>query len=107
MLWYYAQAHCHAIGGHLVAFETPEEYFNISAQIPNGINYYIGLNDMKTEGKYVWEHSGEELGYDQFWRSGEPQGYNHEDCVIMRSGTWTDVKCDKQYHSSYFFCEFE
>ena len=101
-----AQAHCHAIGGHLLALETKEEYDSISANIPNE-RYHFGLNDLKDEGKYVWEHSGHEVGTYQPWDQGEPTDAWYEDCCFLRQSdeSWHDVSCSQRY-LFYFICEF-
>ena len=102
--WLDAQAHCHAIGGHLAAFETEEEFSSISNYIPNG-RHHFGLNDRKEEMKYVWEHSGQELGTYQPWDEGEPSDRWSEDCCYLDQGRWHDIRC-KQDFSYHFICEF-
>ena len=103
--WLDAQAHCHAIGGHLAAFETEEEFSSISNYIPNE-RYHFGLNDLKEERKYVWEHSGQELGTYQPWARWEPSNVWYEDCGFLERGRWKDMKCIPHY-SYHFICEFE
>ena len=100
--WLAAQAHCRAIDGHLLALETKEEYDSISAIISNGA-YSFGLNDIKVERKYVWEHSGQELGTYQPWSTNEPTNTGYEDCGLFYYGRWVDVRCS---YSVYFICEF-
>ena len=100
-----AQAHCHAIGGHLLALETKEEYDSISAHIPNE-RHHFGLSDLKEEGKYVWEHSGQELGTYQPWDLGEPSDAWSEDCGYLKQGRWNDMRCKPGY-LYHFICEFE
>ena len=104
LLWFDNQAHCHAIGGHLVAFETQEEFTAIWAHIPAG-GYHLGLNDLKEEGKRTWEHSGQEVGAYQAWAPNEPSNYPNEDCGSMTPYGWYDVPCPS-HHVYYFICEF-
>ena len=100
--WLDAQAHCHAIDGHLLALETKEEYDSISVHISNGF-YIFGLNDIKVERKYVWEHSGQELGTYRPWSTREPSNAGYEDCGLFNYGRWVDMRCR---YSFPFMCEF-
>ena len=100
--WHDAQAHCHAIGGHLAAFETEEEYSSISAHIPRG-RHIFGLNDLKEERKHVWEHSGQQLGTYRPWARGEPNNWGNEDCASLNRGIWQDMRCS---YTMPFICEF-
>ena len=102
--WFDAQAHCHAIRGHLVAYETEEEFSSISNHIPDGA-YQFGLNDLKVERKYVWEHSGQELGTYQAWAPNEPSNLGHQDCGTFNTRGWYDMRCNPRF-SYYFICEF-
>ena len=103
--WFDAQAHCHAIGGHLLALETEEEFTSISSHIPDG-SYQFGLNDLKEEGKYVWEHSGQELGTYRPWGPFEPSNLDSQDCGSLATNGWYDVLCTSQF-SYHFICEFD
>ena len=102
--WFDAGAHCPAIGGHIAAFETEEEFSSISAHIPDE-RYHFGLNDVKEEGKYVWAHSGQELGTYQPWAPSEPHDVWYEDCAFLEAGRWKEMQCDP-YYSYHFICEF-
>ena len=99
-----AQAHCRAIGGHLLALETEEEFSSISAYVPNE-HHHLGFNDLKEERKYVWEHSGQELGTYQPWARWEPSNRWYEDCSTIVHGKWYDDRCFP-HHSYHFICEF-
>ena len=103
VLWHDAQAHCYAIGGHLAAFETQEEYSSISAHIPQG-RHHFGLNDLKVERKHVWEHSGQQLGTYRPWFRGEPNNSGNEDCGCIDNGKWLDIQCPSNAYP--FICEF-
>ena len=101
--WLDAQAHCHAIGGHLAAFETKEEFSSISNHIPTG-RHIFGLNDLKVERKHVWEHSGQGLGTYRPWFRGEPNNSGNEDCGCIDNGKWLDIQCPSYAYP--FICEF-
>ena len=104
LLWFDNQAHCHAIGGHLVAFETQEEFTAIWAHIPAG-GYHLGLNDLKEEGKYVWEHSGQEVGTYRPWARYEPSNWDNQDCGAFGNTGWSDVPCSPPFLYQVI-CEF-
>jgi len=60
---------------------------------------WIGLNDMRAEGQWVWD-SGEPVTYVN-WAAGEPNDVRgNEDCVEVlathRRG-WNDNQCDQRF----------
>jgi hypothetical protein len=59
--------------------------------------YWIGLTDKETEGKFVWTSTGKEANY-TYWKKGEPNGDENEDCVhlesYMNDRKWNDRSCD-------------
>ena len=69
-----------------------------------GQHGWIGFNDKKTEGKWVWDHT---IGVPFVkWQAGEPNnvgGGEGEDCAEMYRGmTWNDNRCSVQRP---FVCE--
>jgi hypothetical protein len=66
-----AVTECTNRGGYLVSITTMEEQVVVDA-ITNATSFWIGLNDIVTEGAYVWE-SGETFGFSA-WNTaaGEP-----------------------------------
>ena len=59
--------------------------------------YWIGLSDIRREGKFVWQQSQRPLGpWGGKWHGGEPSGLR-EDCVQMHvqfgEWGWNDSKC--------------
>ena len=105
MRWYNAWAYCHAIHGHLAAFETEEEYSSISSHIPPDVPHHFGLNDLIEEGKYIWEHSRQEVGPYTAWAEGEPHNRSREDCGALYNGTWLATTCSISQNYT-FICEF-
>ena len=63
---------------------------------------WIGLNDMDTEGVYVWADGS----YSHYapWYSGQPDDYERsEDCVnTWNSDSWSDASCTTT--RTCFFC---
>lgn len=63
-------------------------------------HWWIGANDRKEEGKWIWEHSGNEVAYNN-WRVGEPNDFGGQDCGLiwfLKDGfapmsTWDDEVC--------------
>jgi hypothetical protein len=91
-----AVAACQArAGSHLVSITTLEEQTVVDA-ISNATSFWIGLNDVTTEGAYVWE-SPEPFSY-AAWSvpNGEPDGAADpvQDCASLRDDSaWYDGQC--------------
>ena len=72
------------------------------------VNIWIGVNDIATEGTWVYDSTGLEVTYFN-WGSGsstmEPNGGNGENCVkhSFQDWTWFDVNCSRIYP---VVCEF-
>ena len=68
--------------------------------LAGGKNVFIGLNDNKTEGVFVWS-DGSTVTYEN-WEDNEPNdGFNMSDCVILDGsssrGKWNDTPCIMWY----------
>ncbi|XP_026088298.1 C-type lectin domain family 4 member F-like [Carassius auratus] len=115
MDWSSSRAFCVSKGADLVTITSQTEQVFLASKIKAW--YWIGLNDLETEGHWVWvnNQSLNEIGV-QFWhkrKSGksEPDNWNvgltGEDCAIVKNDTnyldsWFDVSC----HSVMkFICE--
>jgi len=75
--WFEARDNCEALGGFLVTANTPDELAAALAVTPNpdGL-YWLGGNDLETEGVFTW-HSGERQTIDgTMWKVGHPDNYN-------------------------------
>uniref|UniRef100_A0A8C4RKI6 C-type lectin domain-containing protein n=1 Tax=Erpetoichthys calabaricus TaxID=27687 RepID=A0A8C4RKI6_ERPCA len=53
MNWTLSQDNCTAMGGHLVIIESEDEQ-EFLQQEANNTQYWIGLTDSETEGKWLW-----------------------------------------------------
>ena len=65
------------------------------AVIRNGL-FWIGVNDMNQENKFISESSGQEVAF-TWWSPGQPDNSNDEDCVEIwfhDNYRWNDNKCD-------------
>lgn len=110
LTWDAAEAYCVAGGGHLASVSSSgENSFLYIDVMPGGLfdpssPRWIGLNDKKTEGSFVWS-SGDPFSYTN-WKSGEPNDSGgNEDCVEIRwnDGKWNDNNCT---NTRLFICEY-
>lgn len=80
---------------------------NCPTQLYRGCTAWTGLNDLDTEGQYVWDHSNTSVFFTN-WHRIEPSLYNPpdahtRDCVDMyRTGEWNDRPCS---YENPFICE--
>ena len=107
--WIYANVYCQLSGGHLATFETQEEFNAINfTQHTEEIGYgklWIGLNDILTEGKYVWNYTGQAPSYSA-WDINQPsQSTDDTDCgtVYGRNNKWSIHPCSTLWFS---LCEY-
>ncbi|XP_022806021.1 macrophage mannose receptor 1-like [Stylophora pistillata] len=92
--WQDARQTCQRIrGGDLVSIHSAAENNFIALHISD--NYWIGLNDLRTEGNLQWS-DGSSLVYSNY-QFGEPNDhYGQEDCMEMRGeGQWNDLNCGR------------
>jgi hypothetical protein len=90
MTWAQAEALAVQEGGHLATIRSAQEN-NWLVQTFGSDEFYIGFNDLATEGLWVWS-SGEPVSFTN-WNPGEPSNTNNEDCGVVEpiwSGRWND-----------------
>ncbi|XP_053539876.1 C-type lectin domain family 6 member A isoform X1 [Ictalurus punctatus] len=114
--WIRSRDNCVGKGGHLVIITSQTEQNFVSSQI--GETHWIGLNDLETEGKWMWVNNQPLKETDvKFWFS-TPEGPNEpdnwqnedpsgEDCAALGHeigdiNKWFDASCRKQKR---FICE--
>ncbi len=92
-----ARTACASHGMHLAYVKSAADEAIIAA-LANGVDLAIGLDDIATEGTFVWE-DGTPLTYTD-WHAGEPNNGNgmyEEDCAIYAGarigGQWDDRPC--------------
>nr|XP_056723081.1 CD209 antigen-like protein C [Euleptes europaea] len=92
MHWSLAKTFCENQGGYLVSINDNSEQMFLQSNKKN-INYWIGLNDIKSENNFVWV-DGSRLTYSH-WSLFQPDDYDSgEDCGTMKySGYWNDYGC--------------
>jgi hypothetical protein len=111
--WTAAEAKCVDLGGHLAKIENAEQNSAVSNLIGSDL-IYIGGNDMKKEGEWVWADGTPLSGYNNWvpgkpnnaggsWESPDYKGEG-EDCAGFgnvihekKDDTWNDISCGVDY----------
>jgi Ca2+-binding RTX toxin-like protein len=99
--WNNAQAQAKAMGGNLVTINSQAEQDFLISKFGTNEHFWIGLNDVKQEGKFEWV-SGEPVTYTN-WTPGEPNNASNEDYVHLSkfsNGRWNDL--DERYYPNGF-----
>jgi len=106
--WYTAKETCREMGGYLASIKDYSELEELDKKLIKLEHYWLGINDLNTEGEYVSEATGKKATY-LTWRSGEPDNLVDEDCVFISSvknlrKSMNDLPCSQQH---YFICQFD
>ncbi|GFO14235.1 Brevican core protein, partial [Plakobranchus ocellatus] len=97
-----AEADCATYNGTLATAKNAEEKDFVESL--RGTDWiWIGLNDIRTENNFVWSDGTPTLWSN--WRSGQPDNWRNEDCVMAfhGSGVWNDLSC---YYSLQYVCKY-
>ncbi|MEZ4238044.1 MAG: sugar transferase [Myxococcota bacterium] len=102
--WTAAQADCASWGYHLADIRDSSENSDVSSKgdaIHNNADWWLGYNDIATEGTYVWE-SGAPYTYTRF--TGNDNNFSTTDCVKLdtRRSEWGTRSCTDL---EYYLCE--
>ena len=92
--WFDARTACIAWGGNLATIPSAADNELILTTSTSGTKCLIGINDIDTEGVYVWADGNTSMYRN--WRVGEPNdNVGSEDCGnIYASGKWNDLPCN-------------
>ena len=93
--WSGAKNYCNGLSSYLVTIHSQAEKDFVASLTPNdGINTWLGLSDLVSEGAWIWE-DGRPWGSYTAWKSGEPNDQHGEDCVEIydESNLWNDRRC--------------
>ena len=71
------------------------------AQSQGIFRFWIGVNDIASEGTFVYDSSGTTIVYEN-WNPGEPNDSGGEDCTEIKYGNWNDMPCTTELS---FVCE--
>ncbi|XP_022295727.1 perlucin-like [Crassostrea virginica] len=114
--WPEAESFCWSMNSHLVEIETMVENTFVEGELrtihaheshssnQNDVSYWLGGNDIETEGVFKWVKSDHTMTYTD-WSPGQPDGLEGEDCMEMRGAFqyhWNDLPCNIPHH---FICE--
>jgi len=95
-----AQLFAESLGANLISIQSQAEndcVLNALNAIGESGTIWIGLNDVATEGTFVW-YDQSPVGYTN-WATGEPNQSGNEDCVQIfpggsEPGRWNDLDCN-------------
>ena len=92
MGWEAAKAYADSTGGWLVSINDQAEQDWLNSVFGFGTRYWIGFNDIASEGTWVWDN-GDTTPY-TYWNGGEPNNARGEDVAVMNwntsNGRWND-----------------
>uniref|UniRef100_A0A672KGC5 C-type lectin domain-containing protein n=1 Tax=Sinocyclocheilus grahami TaxID=75366 RepID=A0A672KGC5_SINGR len=115
MNWTQSRDHCVTLGGHLVIINSKAEQDFVTSKVKK--THWIGLNDLDTEGHWVWVNNqpvNDSAGFwikrengirePDNWTKGHPDG---EDCAGLghpggETDFWSDAFC---FLEKRFVCE--
>ncbi|XP_067281618.1 CD209 antigen-like protein E [Pseudorasbora parva] len=115
MNWTQSRDHCVSLGGHLVIINSQAEQDFLTSKVK--VTHWIGLNDLETEGHWVWVNNQPLNDSVEFWikrENGvrEPDNWTKdhpagEDCASLghaagETDFWTDAFC---FQKKNFVCE--
>jgi len=111
-----SQAICEIDGGHLYhprSEEQQEKVLNFTLDLfgncfgcyPDYANFWVGINDFKTEGDFVFS-DGSSLDFENWYEGSYEYPSGNGDCVYFDSyyGGWFDQSCS---YNKRFACEFK
>ncbi|KRF81270.1 uncharacterized protein Dvir_GJ26792 [Drosophila virilis] len=102
--WFAAAAKCIKLGGHLASVQNQQEFNAIRAKLTKP-GYWLDINDLAEEGKYMSSTTGEKAVFIR-WDSINPNNQdNAENCVelgINHDYEMNDLTC---LYRNNFICE--
>ncbi|KAH8364027.1 hypothetical protein KR084_001625, partial [Drosophila pseudotakahashii] len=99
--WDTALSICREMGGYLAAIKDQEELDAIKARLDDE-QYWLGINDIMSEGNYVSEATGKKAKFLR-WQRNEPNNdKNNEHCVEIVKGEMNDITCSNKM---YIICQ--
>uniref|UniRef100_A0A9J8C0N0 C-type lectin domain-containing protein n=1 Tax=Cyprinus carpio carpio TaxID=630221 RepID=A0A9J8C0N0_CYPCA len=106
MNWTQSRDHCVTLGGHLVIINSKAEQDFVTSNVEE--THWIGLNDLDTEGHWVWVNNQPVSNSVEFWKKrendiSEPDNWTKvhpdgEDCASLghpkgETDFWMDAYC--------------
>lgn len=105
--WDAQRAACAADGAnaYLAIPDDATELMAINTLAPANVDYWIGVNDLMTEGTYVNVKGAAQTFLP--WDNGQPNNINNADCVEVHQNnrTWNDTTCMTTQSRAICECE--
>lgn len=79
--WPDARAKCMEWGGDLASVHDMDEYDKIKKIVTNSDNFWLGANDLKSEGRWMWSDGGKGTFIRELWGMDQPSGGNTYNCA--------------------------
>ncbi|XP_078695922.1 uncharacterized protein LOC144924510 isoform X2 [Branchiostoma floridae x Branchiostoma belcheri] len=97
---------CQRDGGMLATIDAQDTNDLVVKEIRAGRDsYWIGLNDVREEGSFVWSDEAKSPAVYTNWQPDQPDNGGGEDCVEMtKNQDWNDLPCSSKLN---FICEKE
>jgi hypothetical protein len=104
MSWTDARDYCHAKGATLTSVLNPDKQYWLNQELKD-TEYWIGLNDIEIESRYVWDSLAFEIPLSHFyenWGPNQPDDQSHtKNCVSVNfnnqtnppANFWNDRAC--------------
>merc|ERR1719341_1203980 len=103
LTWRQGQEECEKLGGYLAEIKSQMQQdflmsiANLEEILIDTKSWQIGLSDQGHEGRWMWQHSADDVDYEA-WAWDQPDGTNIADdcaCMDQESGyQWVAVSCD-------------
>ncbi|XP_051992409.1 CD209 antigen-like protein E [Xyrauchen texanus] len=113
MNWTQSRDYCVTLGGHLVIINSKEVQDFLVSEVKE--THWIGLNDLETEGHWVWVNNQPLSDSTEFWYrhssgSNEPDNWSEinplgENCACLGDyilDSWLDASCE---YKKKYICE--
>jgi len=93
--WDVCETYCSGLGRKMVCIDSSATLSFVVNTFSASTIFWIGLNDIATEGDFVW--SGGCISSFRKWRINEPTGGGHaENCIASLAGEFIDAPCSTQ-----------
>ncbi|XP_049644233.1 CD209 antigen-like [Suncus etruscus] len=93
--WFYASKACERLKAKLVIVNSKEEEEFLQLwEIRHDKKTWIGLTDHHNESS--WEWVDKTPLRDSYWKRGEPNDINNEDCAELLDDGWNDIPCTSE-----------
>ncbi|KAH8412032.1 hypothetical protein KR222_007091, partial [Zaprionus bogoriensis] len=103
--WFVAANRCRALDGHLVNFQSQEEFEAVMPFLNTDFDYWIGLNDLGSKRQYYSHADGRPAKYYN-WHRGGPGIWHYNHCCVALSAKYRfHMKCYGCNEIVSFICE--